>query len=386
VAGVLELAGTVAGTLNLYYGFILFTLLLGGAVLLIGTASAPNPVGGVSVAILLVLGLLAWAGALVTNLRPIQADIIFKQGNPFEAQGEWGLAIRHYQRAIDFVPREDSYYLRLGRVHLEYAKTLPEPAERRTALIQTERTVKRARGVHPLNTDHSANLARLYHAWAELAEDADTRQEMIQRSEENYEIATRLSPQNAILWNEWANLYLSTGQFEKAQETIAYSLEMDPRFAQTWTLQGDIHANQDRLEEALTAYETSLEVDPNQIDVWLRVGAIQREQGDLEQAVRAYERVLALRSGEVQAWRALGSLYGEAGDHEKGIEALQQALELAPQDNDAWDTHRRLAILYSQTAQQEAALRHGEQALQMAPADRQRDIEEMLTQLIRSTE
>ncbi|MGD2176830.1 MAG: O-antigen ligase family protein, partial [Anaerolineae bacterium] len=101
VEDVLEVADRIAGVLTLYYGFVLFTLALGGAVLLLGARGDLKPIGQLSVIALLALSLLAGAAAVVTNLHPIQADIIYKQANPYERQGQWLLATKHYQRAID---------------------------------------------------------------------------------------------------------------------------------------------------------------------------------------------------------------------------------------------------------------------------------------------
>jgi tetratricopeptide (TPR) repeat protein len=381
VEAVLDVANRVAGVLTLYYGFLVFALVLGGVVLMLRPPGNLKPVSQLSVMALIALVLLVGAAAVVTNLQPIKADIIYKQANPYERQGQWTLAIQHYRRAIDLAPREDFYYLYLGRAYLEYAKTLEDPALRRTILAKTEETLLQAREINPLNTDHSANLARMYRTWGQLAQDAETRQEMVQRSAENYEIATRLSPQNAILWNEWAALNLSVGRFEDAQEKIAHSLEIDPEFDQTWTLQADLYTNQNIITDALEAYRTALELEPRQADVWLRIGDIYRQQNALEQAAQAYEEALGLRPNRVQAWRILGSLYGQLGQPGQAIQALERALELAPQGNDAWDTHRMLAVVYSQLGEQDQALEHAELALQAAPEQQQETLQQLVAQL-----
>ena len=381
VEGVLGVASRIAGVVTLYYQFIVFTLLVGGGVLFIGTKGALKPVGGMSVIVLAVLVLLVGAVSVKTNLNPIRADIIYKQANPYERKGQWPVAIQHYQRAIDLAPQEDFYYLYLGRAYLEYAKTLENPTQRRSVLQKTEETLKEAREINPLNTDHSANLARMYRTWAQLTTDAETRQQMVERASRNYEIATTLSPQNAILWNEWGLLALSVGQFELAQEKISYSLDMDPGFDQTWTIQADLYANQDMITDALEAYQTALELSPRETDVWLRVGDIQRQRGELEQAIEAYEQALDLRPRHVQAWRVLGSLYAQVGEPQKGVEALQQALELSPNGDNAWDTHRLLAILYNQLDREDTALVHAEKALQMAPEKHQDTLQQMVAQL-----
>jgi len=381
VEDILRLSGRVASVLNLYYGFILFTLILGGAVLLLGAGSDWKPVGQVSVMALIGLGLLAGAAAVVTNLQPIRADIIYKQAGPYEREDQWTLAIQHYRRALDLAPREDFYHLYLGRAYLEYAKTLDDPNLRRTILGKTEETLHDAREVNPLNTDHSANLARMYRTWAQMTTDAETRQEMVGRSLESYAVATRLSPQNALLWNEWGALHLSLGQFEAAQEKISHSLEIDPEFDQTWTLQADLYANQDMITDAIAAYQTSLELAPKQPEVWIRLGDMYRQQDALEQAVDAYEEALDLRPGNVQGWRVLGSLYGQLGQLGQAIQALHQALNLAPEARDAWDTHRMLAILYGQAGERDEALDHAQAALQTAPEDQQEGLEQLLAEL-----
>ncbi len=386
VDDVLELAGLVAGVLTLYYGLIFFTMVAGGLALLLGTERNLKPIGHVSLIALVALSLVAVAVGVVTNLHPIQADIIYKQADPWERQGQWPVAIQHYGRAIDLAPREDFYYLYLGRAYLEYAKTLDDPAVRRTILGRTEETLMQAREINPLNTDHSANLARMYRTWAQLTNDAETRQEMTERSAENYAVATRLSPQNAVLWNEWALLYLTAGQFEEAQQKIAHSLEIDPDFDQTWTIQADLYANQNMITEALEAYGRSLEIEPRQADVWSRVGDIYLQQQDFEEAAEAYERALDLRPNNVRVWRVLGSVYAQVGQPDKAIQALNRALELAPEAEDAWDTHRMLAILYSQVGEQNRAIDHAETALQDAPGEQQAGLEELLAQLQTGTE
>jgi tetratricopeptide (TPR) repeat protein len=381
VEDVLGLAGHISGTLTLYYGFILCTLIVGSALLFLRTGGNLKPAGQLGVISLLVLALVSGATAVVTNLHPIRADIIYKQANPYERQGQWPVAIEHYRRAIDLAPKEDFYYLYLGRAYLEYAKTLNDPAVRRTMLGKTEETLLDAREINPLNTDHSANLARMYRTWAQLATEVEVRQEMVQRASESYATAIRLSPQNAILWNEWAMLYLSVGQFEVAQEKVAHSLELDPGFEQTWTIQADLYANQDMITEALEAYVRALEIDPRQADVWLRVGDIHRQRKELEQAATAYEEALDLRPGHVQAWRVLGSVYAQIGRAEEGAQALERALTLAPEGEDAWDTHRMLAVLYGQLGEQGRAVEHAQTALQDAPDQQQPGLEQLLAQL-----
>ncbi len=380
IEGVLGAADHIAGILASYYGFIVFVLIAGGAALLLETQQ-PRPVGQPGVIALIVLTVLAGAAAVMTNLHPIQADIIYKQANPYEGKKQWQVAIEHYKHAIELAPKEDFYYLYLGRAYLEYASTLDDPQARDAVLRETERTLIQAREVNPLNTDHSANLARMYRRWADFASDAESRQDLLQRSSENYDIATTLSPQNAILWNEWALLHLTTGNFEVAQEKLSHSLGFDPGFDKTWTIQADLYANQKMITDALEAYYEALEINPRLTDVWLRIGDMQRGENRLEEAAEAYEQALELRPKRTQVWRVLGSVYAQLEQADEAIGALQQALEIAPEGSDVWDTHRMLAILHNQLGQIDLAISHAQKALESAPEDQQPSMQQLLAQL-----
>jgi len=377
---VIGAADHVASVLTSYYGFIIFTLLAGAGVLLLGTWQ-PRPIGQPAVIALVVLATLAGAAAVMTNLRPIQADIVYKQANPYEGKKQWLVAIEHYKHAIELALKEDFYYLYLGRAYLEYAGTLDEPQTRDAVLRETERTLVQAREINPLNTDHSANLARMYRRWADFAADAELRQELLQHSSENYRIATTLSPQNAILWNEWALLHLTTGNFEAAQEKISHSLGFDPGFDKTWTIQADLYANQGLITDALESYYKALEISPREVDIWLRIGDIQRGENRLEEAAEAYERALELKPRRTQVWRVYGSVLAQLSRPAEAVDALQQALQIAPEASDAWDTHRMLAIIYNQLGQIDTAIEHAQQALELAPEDQQPNIQPLLAQL-----
>ncbi|RME63448.1 MAG: hypothetical protein D6790_04680, partial [Caldilineae bacterium] len=160
------------------------------------------------------------------NVALVKADIFYKQGQQFDSQGDWVGSIELYRRALAVRPTEDHYMLFLGRSLLEQAKrapaegSLPYPGSftvegvlnlsaqevsqmgREDLLRAAEVILKEAQRVNPLNTDHTANLARLYRSWADLTNDPAERTAMLERSLEYYDTAVTLSPHAAHLWNE----------------------------------------------------------------------------------------------------------------------------------------------------------------------------------------
>jgi tetratricopeptide (TPR) repeat protein len=380
--GVIGIADRVASLLTRYYGFIILVLIAGGVALFLGTHRLPrrtaHPWGTLA---LVVLTVLAIAIAVVTNLRPIQADIVYKQADPYDRQGQWQLAVEHYKHAIELASKEDFYYLYLGRAYLEYASVLEDPAVRNVMLRETEQTLTEARKINPLNTDHSANLARMYRRWADFASDDETRHEMLQRASENYAIATSLSPQNAILWNEWAVLlYYGLGDVAGYERTLQRSLDIDAEFDQTWLMCGDMNRSSGRLEEAAHCYEEALELNPDAPQVWIVLGDTYRQGGRPEEALNCYEEALKL-DPNAPVWRMLGDTYIALQRWEQAIAALTQVLELEPDAEDIWNVHQVLARLYSQVGQQGQALAHASTALQLAPEDQQAALQDLVAQL-----
>jgi tetratricopeptide (TPR) repeat protein len=301
--------------------------------------------GGAAAAIVLFL---APVMAYQYNLLPIRADIIYKQADPWDRDNQWQVAVPHYEKAIELTPREDFYYLYLGRAYLEYASSLQDAAQQDYALRQTERVLLSAQDINPLNTDHSANLARMYRRWASLPAGREQGQTLGQLSSRYYDVATTLSPSNAILWNEWATLYHYTLTNEEMyQETIQHSLSIDPEFEQTWLIVSDIRAEKGDIEGAIEGYETALEIAPRQ----------------------------------PQVWAALGRLYIQSEQNEEAIRAFNEYIELRPNAGDIWDIHRMLAIAHFQSGEVEQAIVEAQLALQIAPEEQQPLVEQLLAQL-----
>jgi tetratricopeptide (TPR) repeat protein len=233
-----------AGFLTLYYVFIFALMLLAAFALARRPAARALPTG--SAAGFIALGaLLAAAFYLVnqTNLRIVQADIIYKQARPLDAQATqarqpelWDLPIAIYEHAISQAPLEDFYYLFLGRALLEKASLTADPAEQEQLLEEARARLLFAQEINPLNTDHTANLARLTTRWSTLPVNEPAEQAaLVQTARAYYEAALMLSPQNSVIRNEYGNLLATLeGDCEAAVATFEESLAIDPYFDNTY--------------------------------------------------------------------------------------------------------------------------------------------------------
>jgi tetratricopeptide (TPR) repeat protein len=352
INGVLEQVAFIEGFLTKYYIY-LFVLVFSLAFFLPVEwpvrARGTSYLGVVAAPALLILVLFI---ANTTNLRVIQADIAFKSGDSFARPDTWPAAIAVYNHAIDLAPSEDFYYLFLGRAYLEHGKTLEDANEREQLISQAKSDLLKAQKINPLNTDHTANLARLHSLWSSFASDSQTAETLGKTSSDYFSRAVVLSPQNARIWDEWAVLYMNVFQdLDEVFERLSKSLELDPDYDWTHALLGDYYsrtaqgtddpANKEQaLQKAAEHYTQAYELtSPRELSTqynYLLVLANTRillNQPLL--AVEAYEKALDLDVNPQDRWRieeTIGRIYAQTGDVEKALFWLTRALMSAPEE------------------------------------------------------
>ncbi|HNT74893.1 MAG TPA: O-antigen ligase family protein [Anaerolineae bacterium] len=409
---VVDIAEKLASLVLRYYGLIFVLLTLTGAALLledrkpISTVAHPFSSG---ILVLLLIASIFIIGNTCYDL--IRADVIYKQGGVFANENtsqQKQIGIEHFKRALEHTPREDYYYLFLGKAYLELTQGMPmsfsalsetdqetllaqaraqinwdaltpeqqelqiqqwraaweqqQKQQQAELFLETERVLWKARELNPLNTDHSANLARFYKSWAarvasdmtaanlsetEKAKLNDQYQDLLQQSLENYETALLLSPNNPIIWNEKAQLYaIDMGDMVNFYETITQSLKVDEGFEQTWMLLGDMRSS----------------------------------TGDIDGAIDAYQRSLKIRNN-CTVRRVIGTLQAQKPDWAASIKTLSESLEVCATAGDLWDFHRIIAIGQANLGDTEAALQSAQQALALAPESQRSYVEQLIASL-----
>ncbi len=246
-------------------GFV--CLLFTGAAIAWRSMSAEKKTGSVPGLIALVVALvLGFFLTDITNLNIIQADMIYKRGKPFDQQASrllnegiraeeteqqqqafqgavqnWQIASTIYEDVVDLTPNEDFYFLWLGRSYLEQSRL--NSAQQAILLDQAKIRLENAQQINPLNTDHTANLARLNTRWADIRrDDPEQRAENIDISKGYYEDALALSPQNSLIRNEYANLFFQlSNDCENALRVYEESAAIDKFYDRTYISTADVY-------------------------------------------------------------------------------------------------------------------------------------------------
>jgi tetratricopeptide (TPR) repeat protein len=332
---------------NLIYGYYVAVLFIWIALALALFLNRPlvssKPMGWASIGYL-VLVVLCVLFIDNVNIRIVKADVVYKQGLKFDQEGKWDGAIYFYTKALEIAPEEDFYHLFRGRALMERAKIEEDLKKRDAYFSEALAALTRARQLNPLNTDHTANIARLYRTWGELDPDPNGRREKLQRSLEYYAEATKLSPHSAVLFDEWGLVYYILGDLDQAMAKYEQSLKLDQKFLQTYVYMGDVYLARKQWQEAIPVYQKAVALNPD----------------------------------FVQGWSAMGYVYAQLGAWNEAISANMKVLEVAPRD---YSTLKNLAILYNQSERPKEALSYAQRALEVAPEQDKPTLESFVQQL-----
>jgi tetratricopeptide (TPR) repeat protein len=328
------------------------------------------------------------------NVNLVRADIFYKQGQQFDASGDWVSSAELYRQALDVRPTEDHYMLFLGRSLLERAKQAPAespltfsqewrindvlrltPAEisqmsQAQLLRAAEAVLREAQGVNPLNTDHTANLARLHRSWADLAVTPEERQESLLTAITYYDTATILSPNAAHLWNEKGSAYALLGDLEQAESIYLHSLSLDDRFETTYLLLAEVYSSQGRNEDLLAILEEGLEKVRGGNQIRNSLGVALARAGQLEESLAVNLDIMESSPNDANAARNLSILYRDLGEYDNALLWTNRALEIAQRQNNRsvmMDMYRLQVEIYNRLGQPEQVLPVYEQMRDVEP-------------------
>ena len=342
---------------------------------------------------------LATAFVCLMNVDAVAADIHYKRGLNEDVRadaatraGQQPEAIRQrlagideYRQALSLVPEEDYYYLFLGRSYIELARLTQNnsvggqvDASLRTALelpladvaklsrdelMQLSRAVlEEAYRLSPLNTDHSANLARMYRSWGEISGDADK----LAAATDYYRRATKLSPRSAHLLCEWAQVELMRGNLQNALQTLEAAEALDPLFPPVFILRGDAYLANGDWDEALRAHSRALQLDgvalsDQRLD-WRT--QLYFDSGKADGLADAYRQAVATQPDRGPVHGAYGFILFRQGKLTEAAEEFEVYAKLSPGD---WFAYRNLALTYQELGRRSEALAAAERALKLAP-------------------
>lgn len=375
--------------------------------------SAPfNPAAAIFYALLLLLTLMAvwWF-----NLSPIYADMRFQQGQAYTTQTGGRIegqiqGMVAYLDSIHSNPREDFYYLSLGRTLMSISNSLvaegqplgtpdvpddpvqtlldlradneEETYTRLVSFLQqedpasvlgyTEAVLERARELNEGNKDHYANLGRLNNFWYNLSQDPTH----LERAVTWYQQAIQVAPQDVTLLNEYASVLAQQGSYAaqqgspetaaqyyaQAEQLLQRSRQLDDRYTDTTLRMADLYRVRGNLAEATNLYLTVLEANPHALDTSINI--IATSLSSAPEFLRQLRDAYAAQAGSDPLLHAIvGLLSVKMDDQQRALDAYAQAKALQPEN---LEYRRNYTIILSDTRHYAQALSEAQSTLELA--------------------
>jgi len=372
---VIAQVNNIGSLLTKYYLYIFLIILLISFILMEEWQQRGRSTTTVGIVLAPVILIVLLVFTNVSNLKVIHADITFKMAEPFSKGNQLQVATFLYKYALEKAPREDHYYLFLGRNYLEQAKITEKTEDQDALVLQAENDLKVAQSINPLNTDHTANLARLYSWWAGKTTDPTVSSDRAQKASDYYATAVTLSPNNSTLWDEWAVLLMQViHQPQQALQRLQHALSLDARFSLTQGLMGDYYLRVANSAADMTA----------KLQAYESAAAYYRTAADVAKKTDTTSKASYLVS--------LGNVYilmANSDPQNLNREQIQQAIDVLLESlnagigkTDAWKIQEAIAKLYFQLGDNSSAQYYAAQALATAPSSATSRIQDLITQTL----
>ena len=178
-----------------------------------------------------------------------------------------------------------------------------------------------------------------------------------------YEKAREIGAGSAMFLNRLASLYMQTGSYKQAAESLQQSLAEDPRQLPVYSALGEAFLAMSQLDSSIFYVEQASILAPSSTKVHSTLGYLYMQAGQSERARERLDRALALDAKNAEAYRLYGYYYAEKDSVDQAIEQYQKLAELSPDNVEAYNN---IAFLLAGTGRYAEALEYYKRAKDQA--------------------
>jgi tetratricopeptide (TPR) repeat protein len=250
-----------------------------------------NTVGSVvSVAVLLVFGVLVWKQSTIYgDAETLYRDTISKNPNAWMAHYNLGVLLVNRGRA-DEVMAHFSEALRLQPDDADAHYNLGVALEKQGRLQEAMAHFSAAGRLRPDYADAHYSVAAIL-----------ARQHKFEEAISYYSKALQVNPNYVEAHNNLGVALFSLGELDKAIEHYRRALKLNPNFGKAHNNLGNALLQEGKLDEAIAHYSRALELRANYPEAHNNLGVVLAQQGKIDAAIVQFEKALQLKSDYAQA-------------------------------------------------------------------------------------
>jgi tetratricopeptide (TPR) repeat protein len=278
-----------------------------------------------TVTVLTILTVLMVFSGCAATPRPLAH---YQSGIDYHAKGQWGEAIREYQRAINLDPAD------------------PDPRFNLGVLYQDRGNLKEAKEQYQAILDRHRDYAP---AWMNLASLQELEGDM-QAAEASYARAQQADPISSAPASQMGFFLLRRQRPDDAAAAFNEALRRDPHSANGHYGLGSIAEARGDYQLALKHFVQAVQSNPRDLQAYLKVGELSGRLGLRDDAIRYLRRAALLDPVRGETYFELGLLLRDAQRWKAAEQAFREALAQGARPAEC---HQELSRIYERLAVEE---------------------------------
>ncbi len=188
----------------------------------------------------------------------------------------------------------------------------------------------------------------------------------VEEAIEQYREAIDINPGVAPTYNNLGTAYMKAGRLRDAVRQLKRCIELDPNFVDGYKNLASAYSRQNHFEWALLKLNKALALKPDDDSIYKQFGDIKKQMGLYQEAVSYYQKALELNSHSAQSFFGLAVCYNKMALKQREIEAYKQALAIEPH---MFAALANLGNAYFADENYDSAIQKYTKALELKPDD-----------------
>ncbi|MEW6680372.1 MAG: tetratricopeptide repeat protein [bacterium] len=260
----------------------------------------------------------------VSNIQ-IEADKVFAQARNYEAAGDLDGSISLYEKALSFLPYEETYF----RFLIPQYKNKIEKTEDKEIIKKIILRIEDAARYDPNNTSYYDTLAIAYQKLYQLGD-----KDGLKKGEESLKRGVKQNPNSPETWTNLGVFYSERGRIKDAIKTYTEALKYQKEGVRGRVLTlnnlGEAYFRDNQLDRAIWALKESLKTKNDQGEIYHYLALVYFKKEDYKNSAKECQKAVNFSPDNVSWLNDLGSAYYKAGDLKRAKEAFKKALLLDP--------------------------------------------------------
>lgn len=153
---------------------------------------------------------------------------------------------------------------------------------------------------------------------------------------ENYDLAIKLSPDNANVWNGRGTALYGLGRFDDALACYDRAEKLEPEYTEALINKAVTLAKLGKTQEAIEIHDKAIRLEPNNPNAYQSKAVLLGELNQNEEAITNYDHVIKLRPDHTEALLNKGTVLNKIRLYKDALACYDLVIKLKPDYPEVW--------------------------------------------------